>query len=318
MANLTDNSRVLQVSSGCTNRIFVPLAATIVVFEGSFVAINSAGYGVKGGGANTGPVAGVAMHAAGFATSSNGARSVEVGIGQFAVNNAASAAAVTIAYLNKMVWAADDNTASVVPNGAPLGVCRGLTEDGRVVVEIGTAGALLAAGFAEVDITLNGAILAAGTPMAAFANDAASNPGITLVDSEGVGIRWNNNASQTAVWSKFVIPYDCDIGAGATFVAIASKTGATAGDATTFTLTAFNQAVGALHDADADYGGATSAMVGNATAKTVQQVTRAIAAADLGDAGTPVSVSFKPTDGTLGTDDVILFALKFRYRRKVV
>jgi len=316
MANLTANDPIYQVSSGCTNRIVVPLEATVVCFEGSFIAHNAAGYGILGGVAASGPVVGRAMHAAGAATSAQGAKSVEVGIGQFAVNNATSTAAVTQAYQDKLVWAADDNTASIVPNGAPLGICRGLLEDGRVLVEIGTSGALTAAGYAEVDIPLAAAILAAGTPMAAWADNSSSNPGITLVDSEGVGIRWNNNASQTAVWTKFCVPYDCETGAGATLVAVASKTGATAGDAVTFTVTAFNQAVGALHDADSNFGGATSAMTGNATAKTVQQVTLALAAADLGAAGTPVSISIKPTDGTLGTDDVVLFALKFRYLKK--
>jgi hypothetical protein len=317
MANLQENDPIYQVSSGCTNRVIVPLEATIVCFEGSFISHNAAGYGILGGASTSGVVAGRAMHAAGSATSSQGEKSVEIGIGQFAVNNAASAAAVTQAYQDKIVWASDDNTASVTPSGSVLGICRGLLEDGRVLVEIGTSGALLAAGYGEVDIPLLGAILAAGTPMAAFADNASSNPGVTLVDSEGVGIRWNNNASQTAVWSKFCIPYDCDVGAGATLVAIGSKTGATAGDAVTFTVTAFNQAVGALHDGDANFGSATTAMTGAATAKTVQQVTAAVAAGDLGAAGTPVSISFKPTDGTLGTDDVVLFALKFRYRRKV-
>ena len=113
-----------------------------------------------------------------------------------------------------------------------------------------------------------------------------------------------------------MLPRDIDTSKDAKLVLKAAKSGATVGDATTFTITAFNNATGALHDADANYGGTTSAMTGNATAKTVQEVTLTLAAADLGVAGDPVSLSFKPTDGTLGTDDVTLYSIELQYRRK--
>jgi hypothetical protein len=152
--------------------------------------------------------------------------------------------------------------------------------------------------------------------MAAFADNAASQPGVTVVDSKGMGIRWNNAASQVAVWTRFVLPRDIDTSKDATLVLKAAKTGATSGDATKFTITAFNNATGALDDADTDFGGDTSAMTGASAAKTVQEVTLTLAAADLGVAGDAVSLSFKPKDGTLGTDDVVLFSIELQYRRK--
>lgn len=170
-----------------------------------------------------------------------------------------------------------------------------------------------------INIPLTGAILAAGTPMAAFADNAgASAPGITLANSKAVGLRWNNNESQTAVWlGSIPIPADFDITADAVLNVLASKTGATSGDATTFTIAAFNNASGALHDADSDFGGATSAMTGNATAKTIQKVTRTLALADLAANPNAISMSIKPTDGTLGTDDVIVHAVYLEYKRKL-
>lgn len=167
------------------------------------------------------------------------------------------------------------------------------------------------------EISFRAGILAAGTPMAAFADNASSNPGITLADSKAVGLRWNNNASQAPVWTSITLPDDIDITANASLEVYASKTGATVGDATKFTVTAFNNAVGALHDADADYGGDTTAMTAAATAKTVQKVTLTLALANLGVAGSPVSISIQPKDGTLGTDDVIVEGVNLVYKRKV-
>ena len=62
-------------------------------------------------------------------------------------------------------------------------------------------------------------------------------------------------------------------------------------------------------------------MTGNATSKTVQSVTRTIAAADIPNPSTTdpcatLSLSLKPTDGTLGTDDVTVYAVLLEYTRQ--
>jgi hypothetical protein len=170
-----------------------------------------------------------------------------------------------------------------------------------------------------IPVDLTGAILAAGTPMAAWADNAgASAPGITLANSKAVGLRWNNFATQTAVWLSVAMPQDVDDAAPIVMHILASKSGATVGDATTFTVTAFFQTVGALHDADVDCGGTSSAMTGNATAKTVAELTLTIAAADVPASPASLSFSIKPTDALLGTDDLIIEAIWFEATRKLL
>ncbi len=174
------------------------------------------------------------------------------------------------------------------------------------------------AALGSLPIPLNGFALVAGTPMAAFADNAgASAPGQSITDTHAFGIRWNNQATLTAVWSGFAIPADMDVSKVSTLEIIASKTGATAGDATKFTITAFGQSAGALDDAATDAGGDSSAMVGTSAAKTSQKVTLAFAASAF-PAGGNVSFTIKPKDGTLGTDDVIVTGLRLLYTRKLV
>lgn len=316
MTALAANTSLRQVHKDLSV-LCVPIYAAAKIYEGALVCLRTAdGYAVPAGTAGTGRVIGVAQHEQAAPTAS-GDYSVYVLTGQFARPVHGSRPPLT-ADVGKVVYAADD--AGTISKSASDGPVAGILvgfEDGSgdaiVMIEPPDASAV---GLGSMRVPIAAGILAAGTPMAAFADNVASNPGITLVDSEGVGIRWNNAASQTAVWTSFMLPRDIDTSKDATLVLKASKTGATVGDATTFTITAFNNATGALHDADANFGGTTSAMTGNATAKTVQEVTLTLAAADLGTPGDNVSLSFKPTDGTLGTDDVVLFGIELQYRKK--
>lgn len=235
-------------------------------------------------------------------------------------------ATITAADEGKTVFAVDDATFSLSSNSGArpvMGVLRKFVSSTSGYVEVNPVlNAALAAGTAinttqaQINVPLGTAILAAGTPMAAFADNASSNPGVTLANSKAVGIRWNNNASQTAVWFCVPMPQDLDDTAALVLHALVSKTGATTGDATTLTVTAFFQTVAALHDADTDCGGTSSAVTGNATAKTVTEITLSIAGSDVPASPSSLSFSIKPTDGTLGTDDFIVHALWFEYTRK--
>ena len=171
---------------------------------------------------------------------------------------------------------------------------------------------------AMIHVPLSSGILAAGTPLAAWANNASSNPGLTIANSKAYAIRWNDNASQTAVWFGVPMPQDLDDTAAIVIHALVSKTGATLADATTLTITAFFQTAGALHDADADCGGTSSAVVGDATAKTVTELTLTIAASDVPPSPSNLSFTVKPSDSTLGTDDFVLHALWIEYTRKLL
>lgn len=156
-----------------------------------------------------------------------------------------------------------------------------------------------------------------GTAIAAFSAGAYTVPGWSAT-AEGGGIRWNNHANPDPV--RTTIPYPPDLDATANVVVhfLAYKTGATSGDAVTWTCTAFENIDGALFDADADLGGASSAMTGAAATKTVQEETLTLALANVTGSPGCITFSIQPTDGTLGTDDVTLLAVWLEYTRKIL
>jgi hypothetical protein len=159
-----------------------------------------------------------------------------------------------------------------------------------------------------------------GTALAAFSDGASSTPGLALDNSKAAGIRWNNAANPDPICKSIALPWDLDETADVIATITASKSNATLADATTFDLGVFNNVIGAEADADTDYGGATSAMVGDEAAKTMQAVTRTLALANLPNpdaACQSVTVTVQPTDGLIDTDDVTVHTLRLRYRRKL-
>jgi len=157
----------------------------------------------------------------------------------------------------------------------------------------------------------------AGVALAAFANASDPLPGF-CVTAEGLGIRWNNHATPTAVGVKVMVPPDADVTANMTLHILAAKVGATDADDTKFTIVAYNNVVAALYDADADFGGDTDAMVGVSATKTVQHVTLTLALANLAAYPAAMELTLQPKDGTLGTDDVIMLASWIEYQRKLL
>ena len=317
MANLTNGISLRQVSSGgAASELQVELYAGQKFYQGGMVCRRLAdGYAVVASTSGTDRVIGIAKADTATCTTS-GDTNANLLTGQF-VRPCHATHTPGLSDIGRAVYASDDQTISNDATDGPIaGILTGFEDgSGDAIFLIQPADASVL-GLAQKEIPIYPSILAAGTPMAAFADNASSNPGVTLNNSKAMGIRWNNNASQTAVWTRFTMPLDIDTSKDAVLELFASKTGATVGDATTFTIAVFNNATGALEDADTDYGGATSAMTGNATAKTVQRVTRTLTAADLGQPGQAVSLSFKPTDGTLGTDDVVLLGMNLRYRAR--
>jgi hypothetical protein len=184
----------------------------------------------------------------------------------------------------------------------------------------GVAQSLLVDALAQghIDLTLKDFYLLTGAPLAIFAGGASTVPGSALVDSKAAAVRWNNDAAPGAVMVSFIVPPDMDITFNATLTIRASKVGATLGDAVTFAVGAFNQVVGALHDADADYGGTTSAMTGNTATKTIQAVTLTLALANLAASPASVTLTINPTAGTLGTDDLVMHSVRITYQKKLL
>lgn len=164
-------------------------------------------------------------------------------------------------------------------------------------------------------------LLADGAPMAVWANGATTVPG-TYSDGAKVGgcARWNNDAAPAAIVTCFDIPPDMDVTADAVVHFRVAKTGATnnAGNTTTITCIAANQVDGALYDADTNFGGASSALLPAATAKTIQNLTRTLALADLAAYPASVTLSAKPTAGTLDTDDLVFLDAYVVYQKKIL
>jgi len=172
-----------------------------------------------------------------------------------------------------------------------------------------------------IDIPLDGSWYEIdGTALAAFADGASTTPGLALDNSEGAGVRWNNHATPDPICKQIPIPYDLDDSANVTLEVICWKSGNTGADATTFDVGVFNNIVGALHDADADYGGTSAAITGDAAAKTIQASALTLLAANLPDpdaAHAGITVTLQPTDGTIDTDDVTVASLRLTYTRKL-
>ncbi len=166
-----------------------------------------------------------------------------------------------------------------------------------------------------LNLPLAAFLLATGAPMAVFADGASAEPGTALDNSEAGGVRWNNHATPDQVMTVGLLPEDRKPGSDVTVKVVASKTGATIGDAVTFDISLFFQPVAALRDADADAGGTTDAMTGDAATKTVQSVSVAIGEADVPDGPVAFTLLAQPTDGTLGTDDVTIHAVYLEYTK---
>ena len=156
-----------------------------------------------------------------------------------------------------------------------------------------------------------------GDPLAKWVDGTDGKPGFTLTDSEAVNIRWNPNATPLGIITQVDMPADMDDTADAQLEFLCSKTGATITDATTFALGVFILSAGDLHDADADAGGTTDALVGNAASKTTKMLTRTIDAANVPAGAWSMSVTAVPTAGTLTVDDLHLHAARLRYKRKI-
>lgn len=168
-----------------------------------------------------------------------------------------------------------------------------------------------------IELPVSAFRLATGAPLAVFADGASAVPGTEYTASEAETIRWNNHATPNAVLTSRQMPPDLDITANATLVIHASKIGATGGDLPTFLVTAFNQVVGALHDADANFGGTSGAMT-NAATKTIQSVSLTLALANLAAFPARTTLTIKPTDGTLGTDDLVFHGAHILYTKKLL
>ena len=162
----------------------------------------------------------------------------------------------------------------------------------------------------------SGLVTATGAPMALSA--AGGVAGTAIADAKSAVVKWFPNATPGGVSINIAYPPDMDPTKPIVFKAELSKSGATVGDACTLTVAAFDVAPGALDDAVANFGGVTSAIVGNATAKTVTTVSLSMVAAATHAYPNTLALSITPTAGTLGTDNLHMHSAYLEYTKKPV
>jgi hypothetical protein len=197
------------------------------------------------------------------------------------------------------------------------GICSE-TRDGQCFVFTGphVKGAAGSPTRAKVEIPiLSALVLATGVGVSAAA-PATSVPGTAIADTKSATVKWLAHATPAAFAIDVPMPADLDDTQDVVFHAHVSKSGATLADATKLTVSAFEVVPGALHDADVDMGGDTGAVVGNAAAKTVTELTLVLDKANVNAYPETLAVQVKPKAGTLGTDNLYLHAAWLEYTRK--
>ena len=116
-----------------------PVAASTIIYGGSIVAINQAGYAVPASADPTLFVVGVAVATADNSAGAAADVLVDIERGVFSMNNSSSTSALTDNDIGRVCYAADDNTvARITAIGTlpPVGKCMGLDGSG-VLVEVG-------------------------------------------------------------------------------------------------------------------------------------------------------------------------------------
>lgn len=309
------------------------------IWEGAMVSLLTAtGMAVRAGTASSGYCVGVA-EATVEAGSSDGDKSINVLQGAFWFGNSSAGDEVTAASFGKNCYIVDDQTVADNSNGGAreiAGVVLAL--DAQLGVLVLISAVLNSFGdVAETDneadidalevdaatvnsivhIPLTTFLDADGDPLAKFVSAGSPTFGFNLADSEALNLRWNNDATPGTALCQIALPPDLDDTADMQLEFLCSKSGATVGDATTLTITAFLIAEGDLHDADANAGGVTNALVGNAAAKTTDVLSLTITAANVPAGARSMTFTVTPTAGTLGTDDLMIHDVRIRYKRKI-
>lgn len=322
------------------------------IFKGALVGLDSAGRAMPGDTIANGCLAGVGKASATYDNrtgselgGSADACDVEVEYGVFGFKSATGGGDdIAADDVGKVCYVVDDQTVALTNGSDTRGIAGFITEvragvvyvymgphvAGMIVIAASEASQLddaqadilalqvdAATANAYVPIPLTSFVDADGDPLAKFVSAGSPTFGFALADSEALCLRWNNDATPGTALCQISLPPDLDDGEDALLEFLCSKSGATVGDATTLTCTAFLVASGNLHDADANAGGVTDALVGNAAAKTTDTLTLTIAAADIPAGAHSMTFTVTPTAGTLGTDDLMIHSVRLRYTRKI-
>ena len=204
--------------------------------------------------------------------------------------------------------------ASTVYTFNKIGDTLGLYFDGLQWVTVG-GDAQTPASFGRIDIPLMTFLdEGEGTwiQLTTFGDGDSAIPGIVRDGTENLGIRWNNKATSNDIITQFVKPPDMDTSRDATLHIAAIRSATDATDLVTFLVVAFDAVVGAASGADADFGGTTTAMIDDVL---IQDVSLALAAADLAAANGAITISFSPTGTIIATIDVTVLGVWIEYTK---
>jgi hypothetical protein len=286
-----------------------PLAANTFIPKGTLVTINAAGYAL-GDGSGVRCV-GVAAHSANNLTGSEmgglaGAVSVDTnyGIHEFVIADAD-------VLPGDIVYVVDNQTLTkdAILGGCVAGTFHESASDGKKYANISTLVPAVMGSLQEgrLEVLPSDLRQASGVTAIAFVDGSVDG----IVVNEGVMHRWNV-ASTNARWATFMLPPDLDDARDIVVHALCSREGS-ADTTAALTVGAFFQTVAAAYTADADAGGASSAV--SAATTVVQEVTRTIAAADVPAGPCVLNLSLVPT-AALDADDLNLHALWVTFTRK--
>lgn len=159
-----------------------------------------------------------------------------------------------------------------------------------------------------IPISLGSVFLESGAAIGTFADSATGvTPGLNQVSNKEVVLRWNNNSGGTFTKVAFSVPLPADIDGTS---AMSVKTLAKMSGATDTPVLVHEVFFGA---GDTDCAGTDPEITGGAT---LTEYSCAIAAADVPEAPSVVTVILGPTDDQAKTDDVLLYAVWLEGVRK--
>lgn len=328
-----------------------PIAANVRIFKGALVCIDVAGRARPGGTIAAGSLSALGKASATYDNRTGsalggaaGACDVEVEFGVYQWANSADGDLIAVDDVGKVCFVVDDQTVALTSNTDTRGICGFISEviDGRPYVWMGphVVGLIVIAASeasqldtAQTDIDAAELRLAAletdaktaqaqaniplmsfvdidGDPLLKFSDGVAD--GFTLLGGKAFGYRFNNGTTAKLLTSV-VMPQDYDDTAAVVLHFMAAKVGATAADTPAFVTEAFAQTVGAVYDADVNFGGSSAAMA-NPASTTVQEVTLSLAAGDV--PASPAAFTLTIVPNALTTDDLVLHGVWLEYTRK--
>ncbi len=214
------------------------------------------------------------------------------------------------AHAATMVSAANGDGAALVGVEDATGYYSGVTVE-AVLDEIG---ADIVTAQAFISIPLQAWHLEDGTILTK--HNAAPIPGFIQSGNEDLVMEWATHANPGEIITNVMIPPDLDATADFILHILGMPYGGGAiTDSPTFTVQAFQIAVGGAVASDTDFGVTSTEFT---AAKTLQEKTSTMLAANVAVAPSVITLIINPTDGELGNDSFYLYGTWIEYTRKIL